>query len=45
VILNSTPDSCAEHNRLTGDATVTKNILSVLNGNGVQENTAAKVVK
>ncbi len=45
VILNSTPDSCAEHNRLTGDATVTKNILSVLNGNGVEENTAAKVVK
>jgi len=45
VILNSAPDSCAEHNRLTGDATVTKNILSVLNGNGVEENTAAKVVK
>jgi pimeloyl-ACP methyl ester carboxylesterase len=45
VILNSAPDSCAEHNRLTGDATVTKNILSVLNGNGIQENTAAKVVK
>ena len=45
VILNSAPDSCAEHNRLTGDATVTKNLLSVLNGNGVQENSAAQVVK
>jgi pimeloyl-ACP methyl ester carboxylesterase len=45
VILNSAPDVCAEHNRLTGDETVSKNLLSVLNGKGVQENTAAKVVK
>lgn len=45
VILNSSPDSCAEHNRLTGDATVSRNLLSILNGNGVPENTAAQVVK
>jgi hypothetical protein len=37
VILNSTPDSCAEHNRLTGNETVVKNLLSVLNNNGVEQ--------
>jgi len=45
LVLNSAPDSCAEHNRLTGDETVAKNLLNVLNGKGIQENTAAKVVK
>jgi pimeloyl-ACP methyl ester carboxylesterase len=45
VILNSAPDSCAEHNRLTGDETVSTNLLSLLNGNGFLENTAAKAVK
>ena len=46
LILGNTPDSCSEHNRLTGNATVTKNILSVLNGKGIiVENTAAKVTK
>ena len=46
LILGNSPDSCSEHNRLTGNPTVTKNILSVLNGNGIiVENTAAKVTK
>lgn len=45
VILNNAPDACAEHNRLTGNETVSKNLLSIVNGNGVRENTAAQVVK
>jgi hypothetical protein len=45
VILNSTPDSCSEHNRLTGDEKVTRNLLSVLNGNGIQEDASANITK
>ena len=45
VILNNAPDACVEHNRLTGNETVSKNLLSIVNGNGVPENTAAQVVK
>ncbi len=45
VILNSAPDLCAEHNRLTGNETVSKSLLNILNGNGVQESAAAQVVK
>ena len=45
VILNSTPDSCSEHNRLTGDEKVTKNLLSVLNGNGIKEDASANMTK
>ena len=45
VILNNAPDSCAEHNRLTGNETVSKNLLSIINGHGVPENTAAQAVK
>jgi pimeloyl-ACP methyl ester carboxylesterase len=45
VILNSALDSCAEHNRLTGNETVTKNLLSVLNGKGIQEETVTKITK
>ena len=45
VILNSAPDACSEHNRLTGNETVSKSLLNILNGNGMQESTAAQVVK
>ncbi len=45
VILNSTPDSCSEHNRLTSDEKVTKNILSVLNGSITKENSSANIIK
>jgi len=45
VILNSAPDSCAEHNRLTGNETVSKNLLNILNGSGIEATTAAQVVK
>ncbi|MEP6903977.1 MAG: hypothetical protein ABJA66_19795, partial [Actinomycetota bacterium] len=45
VILSSTLDSCSEHNRLTGNETVTKNLLSVLNGKGIQVAAAAQVTK
>jgi hypothetical protein len=45
VILNSAPDACAEHNRLTGNETVSKNLLNIINGTGLQESTAAQVVK
>ncbi len=45
VILSSPLDSCAEHNRLTGDETVAKNLLSVLNGAGIQEEMVTKITK
>ncbi len=44
-LLNSAPDACAEHNRLTGNETVAKNLLSVLNGNGIQPQATATQTK
>lgn len=44
-VLNTTPDACAEHNRLTGNEAVTKNILSVLNGGTITETAAAQATK
>ena len=43
VILNVAPEACSEHNRLTGNETVAKNLLDVLNGKTIGENTAASV--
>ncbi len=45
VILGNALDSCAEHNRLTGNEIVTKNLLSILNGNGIQPETVTKITK
>ncbi|MBS1795226.1 MAG: hypothetical protein JSS81_15320 [Acidobacteria bacterium] len=42
VILDVAPDSCDEHNRLTGNELLVKNILSVLNNKGIEEKTAGK---
>jgi len=44
-VLNTTPDACAEHNRLTGNEAVTKNLLSVLNGGTITETTSAQAAK
>jgi hypothetical protein len=40
-ILNTAPDACSEHNRLTGNEAVAKNLLSVLNGGAITEATTA----
>jgi pimeloyl-ACP methyl ester carboxylesterase len=40
-ILNDAPDACAEHNRLTGNEAVTKNLLSILNGGTIRETATA----
>jgi hypothetical protein len=45
VLLNSAPDACAEHNRLTGNEIVSKNLLNILNGNRMPESTASQFVK
>lgn len=42
VIINGAADSCDEHNRLTGNDLVVKNLLGVLNNNLLKETTAAK---
>jgi pimeloyl-ACP methyl ester carboxylesterase len=44
-ILNTAPDACAEHNRLTGNEAVTKNLLNVLNGGKITEAVAAQAAK
>ena len=36
-ILNAAPDACSEHNRLTGNEAVAKNLISVLNGGTISE--------
>jgi len=38
-VLNAAPDACAEHNRLTGNEAVGKNLIAVLNGGKIEENT------
>jgi hypothetical protein len=43
-ILNTTPDACVEHNRLTGNEAVAKTLLNVLNGGTIEES-AAQVTK
>ena len=44
-VLNSAPDACSEHNRLTGNEAVAKNLLSVLNGGTISETTATQAAK
>ncbi len=44
-ILNAAPDACAEHNRLTGNEAVAKNLLSVLNGGTITEPATALTTK
>ena len=44
-VLNVAPDACAEHNRLTGNDAVAKNLLSVLNGGTITETTAAQTTR
>ncbi|HEY8563679.1 MAG TPA: hypothetical protein VIL74_25090 [Pyrinomonadaceae bacterium] len=44
-ILNSAPDACSEHNRLTGNEAVAKNLLSVLNGGTISETAATQAAK
>jgi hypothetical protein len=44
-ILNAAPDACSEHNRLTGNDAVAKNLLSVLNGGTITENTTTQAAK
>ncbi len=44
-ILNVAPDACAEHNRLTGNEAVAKNLLSVLNGGTITEAVTAQTTK
>jgi pimeloyl-ACP methyl ester carboxylesterase len=45
VIINGTGDSCDEHNRLTGNETVVKNLLGVLNNSPNKETNAIKASK
>lgn len=44
-LLSASPDACAEHNRLTGNEAVAKNLLSVINGGKITETTAVQVAK
>lgn len=44
-ILNAAPDACAEHNRLTGNEAVSKNLLSVLNGGTITEAASTQAAK
>lgn len=44
-ILNTAPDACVEHNRLTGNEAVAKNLLSVLNGGTITEITTAQTTR
>ncbi|HEY0460311.1 MAG TPA: hypothetical protein VGC97_14325 [Pyrinomonadaceae bacterium] len=44
-ILNAAPDACSEHNRLTGNEAVAKNLLSVVNGGTITEATTTQAAK
>lgn len=45
VIVGGGTESCSEHNRLTGNEIVTKNLLDVLNSRALEGTTAAKTEK